>query len=586
MDEKNTQGEIRFIIEHALWMFIAWLWYKNTLFKCLDTHSLKESRMILFALLLCCSILGILLEMKRQRNGISVLMNLLGGFGLYSVFSYLPIWRKQIMITLIFAVILSATYSLFILCHRIKNRSKLKKILVQRIIKSFTGFRNIMCVGLAVIMISIGIRVVFGTSLLRPTVAPAKQSNIKEQTIANNMETLLLLKEDRWKALSVEEKLGVLQTVANIEQRYLGLPNELNVGTAKLREGVKGQYSDFAHEIIVDMDSLLNASTRELVDTIAHEAYHSFQHRMVDAYDEASDDLKPLLLYYDATQYKEEFANYKDGSNDLCGYYSQKCESIARRYASNTVDEYFDRINEYLTTVEANTSNGKKESYQFLEDAEWYDSGIARYIGENGLIGYVEISGKEITEPMFQYGSDMRHGIALVRENGESVYYIDSCGKKLGTEYADGYEFNFDRKCAIVKTADGSWGFIDMQGELFFSGADRIEDFPIFSYVTTAVIDGHAALIELDNEDGLSCEVKKEFDEYVDITYLCYGAFAMVTDRDGHKGVVFRDGIVIIPAEYVSIDYELVSADGDNRSIILFKLQKQDGSFEFVKQLY
>lgn len=591
MNAENTKGKIEFIIDHIWWAFIAWLWYKNILFRCLGTHSLKESRMILLGMILCCSILGIALEMKKQRNSISVLMNLIAGFGLYSVFAYLPIKRNLILITFLIAAVLAVLYTSLILCHKIKNRRKFKKILARRIIRAFSGSRNILCTGMAVIMVLIGTNAVFGTSLLRPSVAPAKQSNVEEQTIANNMETLVLLKEDTWKTLSVEEKLNVLQTVANIEQRYLGLPNELNVGAANLREGLAGCYSDSTHEIIVSMDCLLNDSSRELVDTICHEAYHSYQHRVCDSYDEASDEMKSLYLYYDATIYKEEFSNYIDGKEDLCSYYTQTVERHSRRYASSATDEYFERINEYLSETEAATtasisSGERNNSYQFIEDATWYGSGIARYVGENGLIGYVDGSGKEITEPMFVYGSDMRYGTALVREKADSVYYIDSEGKKISEEYADGYEFDSDHECAIVKTDDGSWGMINLQGELFYSGADKIEEFPVFSNITTAIVDGHAVLLKLELDGDLSCEIIKTFEEYTDITYLCYGTFAMVTDRAGNKGVICCDGEVIIPAEYESIDYEYISADGDQRSMFLFELQKSDGSIEVVKKIY
>ena len=258
MNAENSKGRMEFIIDHIWWAFIAWIWYKNFLFRCLEMHSLKESRVILLVMILCCSAIGIVLEMKKQRNSISVIMNLLAGFGLYTVFAYLPIKRRLILITFIVAAILTVLYLLLILCHKIKNRRKFKKIIARRIIRALSGARNIICIGLAMIMILIGINAVFGTSLLRPSVAPAKQSNVEEQTIANNMETLLLLREDTWKTLSAEEKINVLQTVANIEQRYLGLPNELNVGASNLREGLAGYYSDSTHEIIVSMDCLLN----------------------------------------------------------------------------------------------------------------------------------------------------------------------------------------------------------------------------------------------------------------------------------------------------------------------------------------
>ena len=70
------------------------------------------------------------------------------------------------------------------------------------------------------------------------------------------MDTILLLQEDEWEKLSAQERLDVLQAVANIEQRYLGLPNELNVGVANLDADILGYYTDKTHEIIVSADSL------------------------------------------------------------------------------------------------------------------------------------------------------------------------------------------------------------------------------------------------------------------------------------------------------------------------------------------
>ena len=92
-----------------------------------------------------------------------------------------------------------------------------------------------------------------------------------------------MLQEDEWEKLSAQERLDVLQAVANIEQRYLGLPNELNVGVANLDADILGYYTDKTHEIIVSADSLLYDSPWEVLDTICHEAYHSYQYRLVEA---------------------------------------------------------------------------------------------------------------------------------------------------------------------------------------------------------------------------------------------------------------------------------------------------------------
>ena len=348
MRTRNTMSKTEFVLYHFWWAAIAWIWYKNTLFRCLGGYSLKESRWILVVLIFACSAAGMAFEWKKQRNSISILMHLIASFGIYAVITYFPLRRTLVLVTMIPAVILTAAYFLYMVCYRIKDRRCLKKVLVRRMLRANEGCRNILCIGLALIMIITGIKAVFGSSLISPSVSPASRAKVEEHTIANHMNTLVQLEEETWRKLSIEDKLNVLQTVANIEQRYLGLPHELNVGASNLREELGGYYIDDRHEIIVSMDCLMMDTADELVNTIAHEAYHAAQYRMVDAYNEADEDAKSLVLYHDASIYKSEFEDYVDGFNDFYGYYSQKCESDARRYASEAVIEYFERVEEYL----------------------------------------------------------------------------------------------------------------------------------------------------------------------------------------------------------------------------------------------
>ena len=208
--------------------------------------------------------------------------------------------------------------------------------------------KKIVGMSLALIMGISGASVLFGSSLLKSDVRPAAKANLSEQTIANNMDTILLLQEDEWAKLSAQERLNVLQTVANIEQRYLGLPNELNVGVANMDADTLGYYTDKTHEIIVSADSLLYDSPWEVLDTICHEAYHSYQYRLVEALNSADESSKNLRIFRKAYTYADEFASYKDGSADFCGYYTQDCESDARDYAEDAVSDYYWRIMDYL----------------------------------------------------------------------------------------------------------------------------------------------------------------------------------------------------------------------------------------------
>lgn len=122
----------------------------------------------------------------------------------------------------------------------------------------------------------------------------------------------------------------------------------MSVAADTLEEWHEGYYDDRQHLIIVNYDSLLNHTGEELTDTVVHEARHAFQHRVVDAYDEISDDLKPLLLFNSSREYKYNFENYENGSEEFSSYYRQECEEDARLYSEYMTDYLFGLIDSYL----------------------------------------------------------------------------------------------------------------------------------------------------------------------------------------------------------------------------------------------
>ena len=348
MNDKQDMGIVEFIISDIWWELMIWLFYKSFLFRHIDSFSLRESRYILAALVVVTSLIGILLEFRSHRDYLSIAMNSAAGLGIYTILTYFPIKPRLIFLVIVVSVALAVIYSADVLFHRIRNRKKFKRILFRRLCRAGKGSALILCIGLTVIMLAIGANTVFSSFLITPSVTPTNQADGIEQHIADNVDSLAKLKADMWKELSVDEKVDVLQVVANIEQTYLGLPHELNVGAANLREGVAGSYSDTDHEIYVSIDSLLNDSAVSCVDTIAHEAYHALEYRMVDAYVSASEEEKPLIMYYDASVYMNEFEDYTDSCKDLEQYASQKCESDARAYAKEATYDYVEKITDHL----------------------------------------------------------------------------------------------------------------------------------------------------------------------------------------------------------------------------------------------
>ena len=138
---------------------------------------------------------------------------------------------------------------------------------------------------------------IFGDSILKSSVSATVNEQGVSQTISNNIDTVLLLREEEWSQLTTQEKLDTLQTVANIEAHYLGLPNELNVGIANLGEYTLACYNDNTHTISIDLNHLENDSVYDVLDSCCHEAYHSYQHRLVEAYNAADENSKGLRIY-------------------------------------------------------------------------------------------------------------------------------------------------------------------------------------------------------------------------------------------------------------------------------------------------
>lgn len=191
-----------------------------------------------------------------------------------------------------------------------------------------------------VIMLPMFLHGAFGTTLLKSNVRATAENTKQEQTISNNIETILRLQESGWVKLSTQEKLDVIQTVANIEAHYLGLPNELNVGAANLSEYTLAAYSDPIHTVYINLTHLENDQATDILDSCCHEAYHAYQHRLVDTYNFAPKRSKSLRVYKKAALYVDEFNNYVDGYEDFCSYYFQECESDAREYAEEAVEDY------------------------------------------------------------------------------------------------------------------------------------------------------------------------------------------------------------------------------------------------------
>ena len=348
MKDKSTMSLRAYLFDCLFYMAIAMICYKNLLFRCLPGRTCDESKTVLWvmiglSILICAFALN-----RSMRTGWTVTTALVVPFGLYTVLTYIKTVGNWMLIVLASAVTLSVIYTVLLMIRKIKNRRNKGKVIKRRLHRCCVTSQSIVAIALLMVMGIIGAQGVFGDNILNSSISATANNQSVPQTISNNIDTILLLQEEEWANLTTQEKLDILQTVANIEAHYLGLPNELNVGTANLDENTLACYNDRTHTISIDLNHLENDSVYDVLNSCCHEAYHSYQHRLVDAYNAADENSRGLRIYKLAVQYGQEFNNYVDGDHDFCSYYYQDCEIDARDYAEDAVYDYYDRIYEYL----------------------------------------------------------------------------------------------------------------------------------------------------------------------------------------------------------------------------------------------
>lgn len=353
MTRSNKLSKIELIVATIQWSIWIMIFYRNIIFRTIHGLSLAWSRGILWAMILVFIPLGTLVSWNRCRNRISVATTVSFPFILYTLISY---WKSIHVLFYVFisiGSILSIAYLVLLWSRNGNNRSKAR--IKRRLWKSFISVRNINVTCLVLIPIILGVGLLFRGGYVSANTRPAYSGD--ENKLANNIEIVSKLDKDIWPTLSTKEKLEVLQTVANIEARYLGLPHELNVQLGALPEDNLASYDDASHIVTVNVDHIEFSPPDEILDSVCHECYHAHQRRACDAYDTMDDEYKALLEFYNLQVYEREFSDYVDGEENEEEYYNQLVERHARSYAAMSVEDYYEHINKYLgkTTAKAKT---------------------------------------------------------------------------------------------------------------------------------------------------------------------------------------------------------------------------------------
>lgn len=349
----QPKGLIEYGIELFGWGLLVVHLYRTIAFKVIPGLSLAQSNWVFWGVWIICILLALVLTPVCNRSSTTVFASINSPVAIYLVISYFKLYKTAFSVALTAIGVLLILYICLVLGVNIMDisRGRLRGKLKRFLRSFFHRSRMIVSMGLSVMFIVFYLNLFFGSPLMDPSTV-ATDPKVNNQKIANNIDTILLLQEEEWKKLSVQERLNVLQTVANIEATYLGLPHELNVTLETLEENTQGHYDDSTHTIAINPDHLCEDPAEELVETVAHEAFHAYERRLVDLYNSTGTQERNLLIFGRIEEYRDNFDNYIDGNEDLVGYATQSVELDSVKYSITAIVDYYDAIEEYLNPAE------------------------------------------------------------------------------------------------------------------------------------------------------------------------------------------------------------------------------------------
>ena len=485
--KKNTMDSIDYIQDYAFAGEMCLLAYYYTVFVSLQGCTAPQSLLILEVALLCGLVVDLLPVFRIPKCGWSILTTmffLLGGYTFVTYYRNNPVLYLGILAA---AVVMAIGYAVW--------RFPRKSSMGVKAVAAVAGIFFILC-SAAIKYIPQAENVLYRTVY---TDADALDAHIEE---------LQNLKPENYAALTVDEKIQLLQVVADIEGRYLGLDTRIRIGCSNLKEDVLGYYKDSTKEIQIDTE-YLDSEPREVICLLCHEMYHAAQQQYARIYDKLSQDEKKSYFLTEAAEYAEELKHYKNGEEggayEYFSYYSQTLEREARAYGLVSTEQIFQRIDEEYDAgdaeavepvrVEENTLTALPRSKIYYKDGEVteivnyaYDDDFTYedtiHVQEDNAVTRVilDADGNEIlSQGMFSggiltstYTYDYRENtdrkqvqycyegeekefsrltVTLYNKYGEETYKLVQAGSDRIYEYRTGYTYDEQGRLSSKKVA-------------------------------------------------------------------------------------------------------------------------------------
>lgn len=302
--------------------------------------SVEMTSTILMVVTSALLLIGVHMQWKNARNFYSLFLNTAAVSGVYVSIMYFPFRRNEITGILIGSLLIWCTYACFvILKKRMIKLQKMRQILL--------GAYLIFAMASFFIVTLEEVDDFQDKILLVSTNDVITEDNREYQTIESHKDILMNLDEEIWRNMTPQARLNLLQIIANIEQKSLGIVTNARVSTANLSRFYYGFYRDQTEEIVVTADLLMAESPKEVISTLCHEVYHTYQYKLVDFYEALDEGGRQLRLFDRAERYGYEFEHYNSGREDMEAYRRQACETDARAYAENAVMQYMSMMHFY-----------------------------------------------------------------------------------------------------------------------------------------------------------------------------------------------------------------------------------------------
>lgn len=313
--------------------------------------NIDQSNLLFFVLMGLCELTG-MFSAWYNRTGCQIAANILFPLEIYTALAYFERWHPAVRV--LFAAACAAVIWYFITFFRAKRRETARKKLRMAWLSGRVVFSTLFSVFLLLSMPDLlpggrGAAPASRELLSESRSDLAFQELLDEEvwTLEAQEETIGMLREYIWEDLDTEERLEVLQTVANVECVNLGLPYMPRVTAEKCPDYILGQYSYAEHMITFNIDVLPSVSGLDMLDAVLHECQHAYQFACVEIYQAAGEeyrDLSGFRMFWQAEEWAEEFINYEDGSSgteeSMDAYRGQACEMAAREGAEREMEKY------------------------------------------------------------------------------------------------------------------------------------------------------------------------------------------------------------------------------------------------------